>query len=188
MSDEQNSSPDMSQGQAMDSEEWRPVAGFDGYEVSSLGGVRSWRGRSGPLSSPRVLRPWRCNTGYMMVDLSERPGVMARKLAVHRLVLDGFVGACPDGMECRHLNGDRADNRAENLLWGTRKENGEDRVTHGTSDRGEDNGNSRLDESDVCDIRFLLTWGVAKRQIARLFGVGQKTVYDIDIGKTWRHV
>ena len=51
---------------------------------------------------------------------------------VHELVLLAFVGAKPPKHECRHLNGDPADNRLENLAWGTRSENIKDAVAHGT--------------------------------------------------------
>ncbi len=47
---------------------------------------------------------------------------------IHDLMLTAFVGACPDGMECRHLNDISTDNRRENLCWGTRKENAQDMV------------------------------------------------------------
>jgi hypothetical protein len=50
---------------------------------------------------------------------------------VHRLVLETFVGPCPDGMECCHNNGDPADNRLENLRWDTLSSNAYDRVEHG---------------------------------------------------------
>lgn len=49
---------------------------------------------------------------------------------VHRLVLRAFVGACPPGQVCRHLNGDKKDNRLSNLAWGTLLENRQDRTRH----------------------------------------------------------
>jgi hypothetical protein len=43
-----------------------------------------------------------------------------------------FTGQCPPWLEVRHLNGVPNDNRFENLLYGTRSENGKDRLLHGT--------------------------------------------------------
>jgi hypothetical protein len=49
-------------------------------------------------------------------------------LFVHKIVLETFVGKCPDGYEARHLNSNCKDNRLENLCWGTKEENTQDRI------------------------------------------------------------
>ena len=51
--------------------------------------------------------------------------------AVHRLVLEAFVGPCPEGLQCDHKNRVRDDNAATNLRWVTQKENLEGRVYTG---------------------------------------------------------
>lgn len=103
-------------------EEWRPIPGYEGlYEASSLGRVRS----------PRVILKQRLNNmGYPVVELSKNS--RSRESLVHRQVILTFSGNPPPGMECRHLNGDPTDNRAENLAWGSRSENTVDQVRHGT--------------------------------------------------------
>ncbi len=54
-------------------------------------------------------------------------------MTVHTLVLMAFAGPRPaDGMVTRHLNGDKLDNRAANLAWGTVQENIHDKFAHGT--------------------------------------------------------
>ena len=107
----------------MTEETWRPIPGYDGYEASSLGRIRSidrttdrgrkWRGRTmTPATMPR---------GYKTVSLW-RGGKQTTAL-VHRLVLFAFQGPPPEGMEALHKNGDPADNAASNLAWGTHSEN-----------------------------------------------------------------
>ena len=109
----------------MSAEEWRPIEGFPGYEVSSLGRVKSLRRRE-----PHILRPC-TNRGYRLVSLAGPRGARTKK--VHQLVADAFDRPRPSlKHEVRHLNGIRGDDRAENLRWGTRSENMQDALVHGT--------------------------------------------------------
>lgn len=68
-------------------------------------------------------------TGHLKVQI--RMAGKYHHAWVHRLVLETFAGPCPDGMECRHLNGNPKDNRLENLAWGTPSENSADTKAHG---------------------------------------------------------
>lgn len=100
-------------------ERWRPVPGAPGCQVSNRGVVL---GLSGEPLSHTVSKH-----GYHRVSAG------GRSWAVHRLVLEVFVGPCPEGMETRHLDGDPHRNWwPENLAWGTHTENMQDRVRHGT--------------------------------------------------------
>lgn len=113
-------------------EEWRVIPGFDMYEVSDQGRVRSWKrgGRGGHLwrAQPKLLKPGVGTHGYRLVVLRKDGKDHTR--TVHKLVLLAFVGPAPDGLECRHLNGNEHDNRLANLRWGTRQENVADRMLH----------------------------------------------------------
>jgi len=91
-------------------ERWNWIDGYDNYEVSSLGRVRS----------RRFLKPTN-NNGYPAVNLS-RNGAQ-KMYFVHVLVAEAFHGPRPEGMDCCHLNGDKTDNRVENLQWNTRSKN-----------------------------------------------------------------
>ena len=116
---------------------WKPVVGWEGcYEVSSRGDVRSVA-RSQLLSNgqtryykSRLLKPQFTSDGRHLHVQLRKPG-KSKFHRVHTLVLEAFVGPCPDGMMCRHLNGDGHDNRKSNLVWGTASENQRDRVVHG---------------------------------------------------------
>jgi HNH endonuclease len=65
--------------------------------------------------------------GYLSIQLGR-----ARRALVHRLVLEAFVGKAPQGMQCAHADGNRANNALGNLRWVTRKENEADKLRHGT--------------------------------------------------------
>lgn len=110
-------------------EEWRDVPGFEGrYQVSDLGRVRSLPNRvrlvvhSGTvctrLSPGRLLRPGRTKSGHVTVAIGK-----GNSRLVHQLVLEAFVGPCPEGHEVLHGNHTPADNRLLNLRYGTRGEN-----------------------------------------------------------------
>jgi hypothetical protein len=104
---------------------WVPIAGFEGrYEVSDQGRIRSVdhrvRCKNGTrLVKGRVLRPAPHRRGHLMVMLGR-----GNNCDVHRAVAIAFHGSPGEkGMEVLHLNHNPADNRAENLRWGTRSEN-----------------------------------------------------------------
>lgn len=108
--------------------------GFPGYRVGDDGSVWScWRrtGRGGGYLS-KITSEWKRmadsvnSKGYLTVNLTPPSKVGYKTFRVHRLVLLAFVGPCPDGMECRHLNSIRNDCRLDNIAWGTRKENHDD--------------------------------------------------------------
>jgi hypothetical protein len=113
------------------SELWKDIPGYEGqYQVSDLGYVKSLsrrvKCRGGTRSVQEyILKIIQRPDGYCVV------GVKKGMVRLHRLVLLAFVGPCPEGKECRHLDGNRQNNRLTNLCWGTRSENAQDRVRHG---------------------------------------------------------
>lgn len=178
--------------------------GHPGYRIGSDGKVWSRMGHSGRGtglgSKSHMNAPWKVISpqttgkyGHVSVHLHKNGKVKA--FAVHRLVLEAFVGPRPEGMECRHLDGDPTNNRLENLRWGTHKENERDKIRHGTNVgnrgnvRGEVNGNARLVADDVIKIREMYATGnYTQSNLSSLFGVQQGSVSSIIRGKTWGHV
>lgn len=123
-----------------DTEHWRPVVGYEGlYEVSDQGKVRSlertvmlptrWGGVVDRRVREQILKTNRHTAGYPWVTLC-RDGAK-RRMFVHRLVLETFVGTAPDGMQACHYNDVPDDNRLANLRWDTASANGLDKVRNG---------------------------------------------------------
>lgn len=159
---------------------WAPVPGYPGYEVSRRGGVRSyltnrWNGRS---ETPRVLACCLRKTGYSYVTLWKGK-IRGESFGIHRLVLTAFIGPCPPGEECAHLNGIRTDNRLENLAWMTRAENIGHKIEHGT------NG-TKLNLKQVRAIRAAIDAGALSNHLARAFKVNETTITDIKAHRSWR--
>jgi hypothetical protein len=96
-------------------EEWRPVADYEGlYDVSNLGRVR----RHYATKPTRVLDGFVDPFGYRYVGLSNT--VRNRKTRVAALVAAAFIGPRPWGYHVCHLDGSKDNDRASNLVWGTR--------------------------------------------------------------------
>lgn len=113
----------------MSEEIWAVCSCDEGYEVSNHGRVRgrerlvNGKTHSGSeyrrTVKARILTPWTLNkTGYLQVSLS-----MRKKYSVHRLVALAFCDGASIDKCVNHKNGNRADNRKENLEWVTWSEN-----------------------------------------------------------------
>ncbi len=159
-------------------EEWRSIPGFEDYEISRTGAVRvSARMCAGPYGRLQrragcVLKERFDANGYRRVTVNHA----GRRchFPLHRLLLTVFVSPPPTPQhEARHLNGDKADNRIENLAWGTKKDNAADRDRHGRTARGTRIPHARLTDSEVLSIRAA---GGSQREIGRRFGVSKTQV------------
>lgn len=180
-------------------EEWRQVAEFPNYEASSLGRVRrlassvvyfnSKTGRNVQRSFHAcILRNIKDTGGYYRVLLCN--GRRAQKrIKVSVLVCETFHGPKPSPLhECAHNDGDRTNDKAENLRWATRKENHADKKRHGTAQWGERCSKAKLTASIVVEIRRRLTFGELAVDIAREYGVCATSIYRIRDRQSWRHI
>lgn len=98
-------------------EVWKEVKGFENYEVSNLGNVRS-------NYTNKLLKPILHSTGYSIVNLcnnKKRKTIRLHKLVATLFIENNFNKDC-----INHINGIRTDNRVENLEWVSQREN----VTH----------------------------------------------------------
>ena len=95
-------------------EVWKPIKGYENYySISNLGNVRNDK-------THRILQG-DCNTvGYKRVILYVP---IKKRFFVHRLVAYHFVDGYSNEFVVNHKNGDKKDNRAENLEWVSRSEN-----------------------------------------------------------------
>jgi hypothetical protein len=168
-------------------EEWRAVVGLEGkYEVSSLGQVRSLD----CMVVRRLGKPFYRASRILKGNLTGGPGYRTVNIGggnkyVHRLVLEAFAGPRPEGSEACHCNGIRTDNRRENLRWDSAQANQMDRVSHGTSNRGERCGSAKLTESQVLEIMASKDPGC---ELSKRYGVAQQTISGIRNGHRWTHL
>lgn len=112
-------------------EEWRPCpCAPTRYMASSNGRVCGSHGARGKF---RVLSPTlHGREGREYLRVSFCINYKKKRKPVHQFVAEAFYGPRPfAGAQVRHLNGNRFDNRACNLAWGTVTENRHDRSRHG---------------------------------------------------------
>lgn len=180
-------------------EKWRPIDGFESsHEVSNLGRIRTiereWVGvtpRGHPArrkTAQRVCGQRVSRNGYMQVALCV--GGKPHSKLVHRIVAHAFIPPAHNCEQVNHVNGDKTDNRVENLEWTTARGNQLHAIANGLARgrRGMEHGMSKLTDSDVREIRRLLARGVVQRRIAEQFGVAPCKITMIKHGTAWKHV
>jgi hypothetical protein len=108
--------------------EWKPIAGFPGYEASHRGFVRSIDRKVGSRNlKGRVLKQRPSNQGYQQVDMTDENGKQQTR-PVHWCVLTAHAGERPPGHEALHERDNQLDNRyPESLSWGPPWKNREQR-------------------------------------------------------------
>ena len=175
-------------------EEWKDVVGFEGfYKVSNYGRIKSvdrtvLRKNGIPCHvNEKILNYWHHN-GYERAGL--RKPDYYEQFFVHRIVAAAFIGCIPEGMEVCHQDGDRKNNRPENLRYGTRSDNVIDAIRHGTHYTpyravGEDRKISKINNDIVRQIRAS---SESSTVLADRFKISQTLVKSVKRRTAWAHV
>lgn len=159
---------------------WRMHPRHTDYWISSNGGVK----KIGPGKTERVIKQRLRPDGYLDVRIKVEDEKW-RSIKVHTLVLEAFVGDRPANMECRHVDGNAANNSLSNLEWATHSRNCLDKRSHGTMVRGSKSKSAKLSEENVLSIYRLLDEGATIASVARSYGVDPATISRINSGQKW---
>lgn len=169
--------------------EWEKIPGHDGYEATRDGRVRSvdktiphWQGGTA-FRRGKVLKGID-HRGYLVVKL----GHPNAAFGVHQLVAATFIGPRAEGMVVNHMNGDKHDNRVENLEYISNSGN----VLHAHRTglmrvRGAANGRAVLTEEMAAAIKGRPAH-VPSTEIASEMNLKPYVVRKVRSGKTWAHV
>jgi len=149
-----------------------------GYYVDTEGNVYGKR--------VNKLKPNVNRKGYLRVSFSTEIGQIHK--VVHRLVAELFIPN-PDNLpEVNHIDGDKTNNRVENLEWVSTKDNKRhamDVLGHGF---GETHSQATLTTEQVEEICQLIEDKYRTVDIARITEVDIEKIRCIRKGGAWKHI
>lgn len=90
-------------------------------------------------------------------------------------------------MHVNHIDGDKTNNKAENLEYVTRAENMRHAADAGLMACGESHGGAKLTSSDVAAIRSDRVAGLSFSQLSRKHGIAISHAWQIVNGNSWKH-
>lgn len=162
----------------------RAIPGYDGYFAGSDGNIYSaWIRRASKKRESGVikLKP-HDSKGYLYVNPRKSP-----HKRVHRLVFIAFNHPIPEGMTINHIDGNKHNNRPENLECVSLSENIKHAVATGlkVSAKGELAHRSKLKQTQVDEIKKRYASGETQKAIGKLFGLRQSYISLILSGKRW---
>lgn len=136
----------------------------------------------------RILTPTISKHGYAVISLTNPDGTKTR--SVHRAVVETFIGDIPEGMVVNHLNGDKLDNRIENLEITTRSRNTKHAYENGFANgkSGEDNSMAKLTNLELESLCCDLMQGKTNAEISAKYGLHDRYVSLIRHKKRWKNL
>lgn len=160
---------------------WKTIPMYEGlYEVSALGQVRSIRNNRNSKQG-HVLAMSR-RSKYLCVTLCKCGN--RRSVLVHRLVAAAFLGEA-NGRDVNHKNGNREDNRIDNLEYCTKSENERHKRAMLASTPGAGTP-AKLSADNVALMRKLRDEGWTYKQLGERFGVCLSNAHAVCSRHTWR--
>ncbi|MDB4302121.1 NUMOD4 domain-containing protein [bacterium] len=179
----------------MKREVWKDVEGYEGtYQVSNLGNVKSLDrnviykdGKTVPYkgeTKSKVIDKYGYEYVGLYLNQKHKQGM------IHRLVAKAFIPNINNKPQINHIDGNKLNNKTENLEWVTNRENIDHAVKTGLLDKvtGENHYKSKLTNKDVLVIRKRVENGETYQTIANDYGVVKSTIGFLINGKTWSRV
>jgi DNA-binding transcriptional regulator YiaG len=160
-------------------EQWKDIEGYDGdYQISSYGNVRTFKqGAQGKL-----LKLMDSKESYQKVNLY-KDGKMTTYL-VHILVGRAFIPNPNNYPQVNHIDGDKTNNRADNLEWVSNDANRKHAVANGLHAHGESCPWAKLTREKVEFIREHKE--ITSKQFAEMFNVSDSTIRSARRGDSWK--
>ena len=170
----------------MNTEQWKPIVDYeDAYDISDFGRVKRTKASNNTYLG-RILKPTTNKYGYKVIHLSNNG--IDHNYKVHGLVARTFIGPRGKGMQVNHKDGDKENNRLDNLEYVTPSENAFHAYRIGLmSQLGENHNRHKITEEDVREIRRMAK-SDTHQSIADAFNISRPNVSLIVARKRWSHV
>jgi len=162
----------------------KPIIGYEGYFACPTGRIwatakRRW--------GERYLKTWLIGHGYEMVMLYK--DTSPSKFLVHRLIAQAFISNPDNLREVNHKDGNKLNNRPENLEWVSSKQNKKHAWDNGSyTHRGSNHWKTNLTEEQVRNVKRLTREDFTTQQIADKTGINFSSVRNIQRGVSWKHI
>ena len=158
-------------------ETWKDIEGYEElYQVSNLGRVKS-------LRNDKLLKQFVNRQGYSQVSLSKNGKV--KLCRVNRIVCRAFIENPENKAQVNHIDGNKLNNRVDNLEWCTGSENVKHAYINGLQKpiRGKDNILSKQVFQYNSDKKLIKIWG-SVGEIQRELGIAKQLISACCLGKT----
>lgn len=161
------------------------IKGYDGYTITTAGEVFSTKYRQ-----KRQLKPRINSRGYMYVNLSKNGKYKSYR--IHCLVANAFIPNPKNLPEINHIDGNKLNNKIDNLEWCTRGQNQKHAFRHGLIKSlkfGVEHPSAKLTEKEVKEIRLkYIPYKYTLDMLAKEYGVSRDNIKQIVEMKIWKNI
>lgn len=169
---------------------WKDLESFPGYQVSTLGSVKSvnrFRKTKGNYLAKvkgRNLTIRKNKRGYLECRIKNIDKV------IHRLVAQTFLSNIENKPQVNHIDGNKTNNKLYNLEWVTGSENQKHAIKLGLkpSVKEENNPNTHLTNEEVSNIKELYNNGKSIANLSVTFKINIEIIRSIVYGNSWKNI
>lgn len=161
-------------------ETWKDIVGYEGhYAISNFGRVKNVKLKCQKSFRGQYICVWACQSGYLYATLYKNN--KKQNMLISRMVGIAFLGKPPIKHEINHKDGNKTNNRIDNLEWVNHKEN----MRHARLVLKR-KLNIKLTRDKVVKIKQMLDDRILlQSEIAGKMNVSQTTISSIKCGRTW---
>lgn len=174
-----------------ENEQWKVIKGFENeYLISNYGRIKSktrifYCGKnhsSKKIIKEHILHVYFRKNKYVGVTLKKNGEHFSCE--VHRLVAEAFIPNIEQKEQVNHKDGDKHNNKVENLEWFTRSEN----ALHSYFKLGNIKYKRNFSEQEIKEIRKLYSQGCSKNQLARQYYCSRTAIKRLVENQSYQHV
>lgn len=158
----------------------KEIKNYEGfYTISNRGVIHS-------LHTGKIIKQHLNRYGYYQVRLykNKKP----KNFTVHRLVAETFIPNIHNVETVNHIDGNKTNNKVENLEWCSFSENFNKAYNAGLVPKGKYNGNAIFNDEQIRFIREAYKSGYSARRLARVFNTAHDVIADIISRKSYSNV